>query len=94
MVDCDTQNRYHFAGELAAPLVVVVGAPSAFAYRSHHRFSSQLDRWMTQHAVTADALTDALIMMAVVVLLTRTLGVAARASSLPMASERPMPTHK
>jgi hypothetical protein len=63
--------------------IVVIGARSAFSYGSHHWFTSQLGTWMTQHQVTADALTDALILMAVGMLLTRTLSIAARANALP-----------
>jgi hypothetical protein len=75
--------------------IVVIGARSAFSYGSHHWFSRQLGTWMTQHTVTADALTDALIMMAVTMLLTRTLSIAARASSLPKADQpHPMPANQ
>jgi hypothetical protein len=62
--------------------VVVIGARSAFSYGSVHWFAPQLSRWMTHHAVTSNALTDALIFMAVGMLLTRTIGMAIRASHL------------
>ena len=41
--------------------IVVIGARTAFSYGSAHWFGAQLDRWMTQHAVTTGALTDALL---------------------------------
>ncbi|OIJ87932.1 hypothetical protein BIV25_37580 [Streptomyces sp. MUSC 14] len=63
----------------AALWTVVAGARAAFSYGSAHWFAPQLGRWMTEHQVTADALTDALLFMAVAMTLTRTLGLAARA---------------
>lgn len=70
----------------AALWIVVVGARAAFSYGSVHWFGPQLGRWMTDNGVTADALTDALLLMAVAMTLTRTLGLAARAAS---AGHRP-----
>lgn len=62
--------------------VLVIGARSAFSYGSVHWFGPQLSHWMSHHAVTSNALTDALIFMAVGMLLTRTLAMAIRASRL------------
>jgi hypothetical protein len=42
----------------------------------------QLGHWMTHHALTSNALTAALIFMAVGMLLTRTVGMAVRATHL------------
>ena len=58
---------------------VVIGARAAFSYGSTHWFSHSLTTWMTQHSVTGAAITDALIFMAVTMLLTRTIGMALRA---------------
>jgi hypothetical protein len=62
---------------------LVVGARAAFSYGSSHWFSHQLDTWCVAHQVTAAAITDGLIFMAVAMLLTRTLSLAARAALLP-----------
>jgi hypothetical protein len=61
---------------------VVIGARAAFSYGAHHWFSPQLDHWMVSNAVTGAAITDALIFMAVTMLLTRTIGLAVRAINL------------
>jgi hypothetical protein len=59
--------------------IVVVGARAAFSYGSEHWFATQLGHWMINNQVTVDAITDALIMMAVAMTLTRALGLAGRA---------------
>ncbi len=68
----------------AALWIVVIGARAAFSYGAHHWFSPQLDHWMISNAVTAAAITDALIFMAVAMVLTRTIGMAIRAKHLPI----------
>jgi hypothetical protein len=68
--------------------VLVIGARSAFSYGSVHWFGPQLGHWMAHHAVTSNALTAALIFMAVGMLLTRTVGMAVRATHL--APNRPI----
>lgn len=65
--------------------IVIIGARSAFSYGSAHWFRSELGTWLTEHMVAANALTDALILMAVGMLLTRTLGLATRAAALHSA---------
>ncbi|MFE6904166.1 hypothetical protein ACFVFJ_46505 [Streptomyces sp. NPDC057717] len=59
--------------------IVVIGLRMAFSYGSQHWFRSQLGNWMFTHHVTSDALTDALLLMAVAMTLTRTLLLAGRA---------------
>jgi hypothetical protein len=61
----------------------VIGARAAFSYGSSHWFGSQLGTWMSSHQVSVDAITDTLILMAVAMLLTRTIGMAARVHALP-----------
>jgi hypothetical protein len=74
--------------------VLVIGARSAFSYGSVHWFGPQLSHWMTHQAVTSNALTAALIFMAVGMLLTRTIGMAIRAThlapNLPTSSPAPV----
>jgi hypothetical protein len=66
----------------AALWVVVIGARTAFSYGSVHWFGPQLGHWMAQHAVTSDAVTDALIFMAIGMVLARTVGLVVRARHL------------
>jgi len=62
---------------------LVIGARAAFSYGAAHWFPAQLGQWCLAHQVTGAAITDGLIFMAVAMLLTRTLGLAARAAALP-----------
>ena len=66
--------------------VVIIGARSAFSYGSAHWFGPQLGTWMAAHHVVSAAITDTLLLMALAMLLTRTLGMAARAHALPPAA--------
>src|SRR5207302_810425 len=59
--------------------ILVIGARAAFSYGCFHWFPTQLAHWCQAHQVTGDAITDGLVFMAVAMLLTRTLGLAARA---------------
>jgi hypothetical protein len=61
---------------------LVIGARAAFSYGSTHWFSSQLSHWMVRNAVGVNAITDALIVMAVTMLLTRTIGMGIRARNV------------
>ena len=63
--------------------IIIIGARSAFSYGSAHWFGPQLGTWMTAHHVVSGALTDTLLLMALGMLLTRTLGLAVRAHALP-----------
>ncbi|MFJ4674310.1 hypothetical protein [Kitasatospora sp. NPDC088783] len=62
----------------AAVWVGVIGARAAFSYGSVHWFAAPLGGWMREHRVSGDALTDALLLMAVAMMLTRTAALAAR----------------
>jgi hypothetical protein len=66
----------------AALWVAVIGARTAFSYGAVHWFPTQLVDWGVAHRVTVDALTDALVFMAIAMLVTRTLGLWARAARL------------
>jgi hypothetical protein len=57
---------------------LVIGARALFSYGSSNWFGPQLGRWMSRNAVTTAALTDALLFMAVAMLITRTVGMLVR----------------
>jgi hypothetical protein len=61
--------------------IVVIGARIGFAYATSHSRSVQV--WLGTHHITSDAVTDALIFMAVGMLLTRTATLRLRAAALP-----------
>jgi hypothetical protein len=66
----------------AALWIIVIGGRAAFSYGSTHWFRAQLGHWMVTNRVTPGAITDALIFMAVTMLLTRTIAMAIRARRL------------
>ena len=75
----------------AALWIVVVGARAAFSYGSVNWFGPQLGHWMASNAITVNALTDSLLLMAIAMTLTRTLGLAIRAGRIrrqPAAAPR------
>jgi membrane protease YdiL (CAAX protease family) len=59
---------------------VIVAARTAFSYGSVHWFNAPLVSWGIANHVTVAALTDALIFMAIMMVLVRTAGLRARAS--------------
>jgi hypothetical protein len=67
----------------AALWIVVIGARIGFAEATSH--SHRLQVWLGTHHITGDAITDALIFMAVGMLLLRTAALRVRASALPAA---------
>ena len=86
--DPETGQAFTNAGAGYASLwIAVVGARLAFAYGSQHWFTESLGRWMYQHSVTVDALTDALVLMAIAMLLGRTGTMAARKAALGSAPQ-------
>ena len=78
-------------GPYAVLWIVVIGARAAFSYGAVHWFPSQLTSWSIAHHVTGVAFTDALIFMAVAMLITRTLGLTLRAANLPTAGRPARP---
>jgi hypothetical protein len=58
--------------------IVTVSARLAFIYGSQHWFSGSLDSWMATNHITADALTNGLILMALAMTVARTLSLAVR----------------
>jgi hypothetical protein len=54
----------------------VIGARLLFTYGANHWYTTQLGHWMMTNGVTVDALTDALIFMALAMAITRTLRLA------------------
>jgi hypothetical protein len=67
----------------AALWTLVIGARAAFSYGAFHWFPAQLATWCAAHQVTGNAITDGMIFMAVAMVLTRTVGLGARAAALP-----------
>jgi hypothetical protein len=71
---------------------LVIGARIAFSYGNLHWFGHQLGDWMNTNGVTSAALTDALLFMAIAMVVTRTLGLALRARNLaPAEAEESSP---
>jgi hypothetical protein len=66
----------------AALWIAVIAARSCFSIGAAHWFSHPLATWMVHHQVTAAAITDTLIIMAVGMTLARTLGLAVRANEI------------
>jgi hypothetical protein len=61
---------------------VIIGARAAFSYGAEHWFQGPLVSWAIAHQVSLAALTDALIFMAMAMVLVRTVGLGVRASHL------------
>jgi hypothetical protein len=56
----------------AAFWCAIIGARLVFTYGANHWYTSQLGHWMLTNGISTDALTDALIFMAVAMSVTRT----------------------
>ncbi|MDT4947550.1 MAG: hypothetical protein QOJ37_145 [Pseudonocardiales bacterium] len=76
----------------AALWIVVIGARVAFTYGSLHWFNRPLGTWMLEHRVTSNAITDALVFMAVAMMLARTANLAGRVTGLVRPVGRLAPT--
>jgi len=77
----DKDSLWSQAGIAYAALwTVVVGARLMFVYATNH--SRAVDRWITTQRLTADSITDALLFMAIAMVLARTAGLRIRARRL------------
>jgi hypothetical protein len=72
--------------------IVVIGGRALFSYGAYHWFDHQLGSWLTTNSIPSAAITDGLIFMAVVMILTRTVGLYLRSRSLPGAATTPVPS--
>jgi hypothetical protein len=80
----DTGRPVSQAGALYAILwIVVIGARAAFSYGAGHWFTADLVAWAVPHQVSAAAITDGLIFMALAMVIVRSLGLGVRAARLP-----------
>jgi hypothetical protein len=61
---------------------VIIGARAAFSYGAAHWFSSSIVSWAVANQVSQAAITDGLIFMAIMMIIVRTAGLAARSSRL------------
>ncbi len=66
----------------AALWIAVIAARTCFSIGAEHWFNHSLAGWMIAHQVTGAAITDTLILMAVAMMLARTLNLAVRANQL------------
>jgi hypothetical protein len=71
----------------------VIGARALFSYGAYHWFTHQLGGWLVANGILSTAITDGLIFMAVVMILTRSVGLAIRARALPSAATAPVPDY-
>jgi hypothetical protein len=65
--------------------ILIVGARAAFSVGATNWFPAQLAQWTVAHQVSAAAITDGLIFMAITMVLIRTGSLAARAARLRSA---------
>ncbi len=88
-VSYDTSTRQAVSTSGAAYGIfwtVVIGARLLFTYGANHWYASQLGHWMATNAITVDALTDALIFMALAMAITRSIRLAVgRAQARPLS---------
>ena len=63
--------------------IVIIGARAAFSYGAAHWVKASLASWAIANQVTAAAITDGLIFMALAMVLVRTAGLGIRAARVP-----------
>lgn len=77
-------------GGYAAVWIVIIGARTAFSYGADHWFRSQLGTWMQTNQITVDALTDALVLMALGTMVVRTSILGGRAAGIARGARQPV----
>jgi hypothetical protein len=70
----------------------VIVARALFSYGANHWFENQIGSWLITNSIPATAITDGLIFMAVVMLLTRTAGLGIRSRSVAASGAEKVPT--
>jgi hypothetical protein len=65
---------------------LIAAARGVFSYGASHWFPAQITQWSAAHQVTGAAITDGLIVMAVVTVLARTVTLATRSRRVPAAA--------
>jgi hypothetical protein len=75
----------------AAAWTLVIGARIVFSYGSVYWFGPQLHHWLASNAITSSALTDAIIFMALAMILTRTTTMGIRAANLDATDTPQLP---
>jgi hypothetical protein len=75
----------------AAFWALVIGARAALSYGAAHWFTNSIVTWCITNQVSAAAITDGLIFMAITMIIVRTAGLAVRAARLPEAAAAPQP---
>jgi hypothetical protein len=75
--DTTTQRTVSTSGAAyGAFWTAVIGARLLFTYGANHWYTTQLGHWMATNGITVDALTDALIFMALAMAITRSVRLA------------------
>jgi hypothetical protein len=75
--DEESQQSMSIAGAAyGAFWVAIIGARLLFTYGANHWYNTQIIHWMMTSGITVDALTDALIFMALAMAVTRSLRLA------------------
>jgi hypothetical protein len=88
--DPDSGRVVMEAGAIYAALwVIVFGGRLAFAWAATHLWQHQVAQFSIAHELTNAAWTDAFVLMAVAMVLARTIGVGARAALLNRGLPRP-----
>ena len=66
----------------------IIGARLLFTYGANHWYTSQLVHWLSTNGISANALTDGLIFMALAMAVTRTLRLVAGRVHTPSSNGR------
>ncbi len=89
--DGPSQQAVSTAGTAyAAFWTFVIGARLLFTYGANHWYTTQLGHWLFTNGITTDALTDALIFMALAMTCARTLRLAVGRSQVRRHAMNPL----